>query len=74
MHSSRMHTTHFVTVSQHALCRGGGVFQHALGGGRGSGQRGCLPGGGCLPGVYGRHSHPPEPEADTPHVQNDRQV
>ena len=55
MHSSRMRTACLLTISQHALCRGG-VSQHALG--RGvcipacTGQGSVCPGGVCL-GVQG---------------------
>ena len=58
MHSSGMRTARLLTVSQHALGRGGGVSQHALGRGgvcsRGvSAEGGVCPGGIC-PGVSAR--------------------
>ena len=45
MHSRGMRTAHLLTLSQHALDRGG-VSQHALGGGGG-----VCPEGECLPRV-----------------------
>ena len=56
MHSSRMHTPHLLTVSQHAMHRVvvGGVSQYVLG--RGGG---CIPactgqGGVCIPACIGQ--------------------
>ena len=48
MHSSGMRTARFLTVSQHALCRGN-VSQHALGRGVSAQGEGVLAQGGCLP-------------------------
>ena len=69
MHSSGMRTASLLTISQHAMDRGGCVSQHALG-------RGVYPNmhwaGGVCPG--GVADTPPGPEADTPPLWTDRHM
>ena len=56
--SSRMHTAHLLTISQHTLCRGvyvpGCLLAHEgfLPSGRCLPRGGCVVPGGCLPGGY----------------------